>query len=100
MDTIILKKLESIEQMLSEQNMLKKEVLNFKEAAVYLELSTSHLYKLTSSGAIPHYKPNGKKIYFNRVELENWLLRNRADSKEEIDQAASDYLIKKGRVQL
>jgi len=100
MDEIILKKLECIEQMLTEQNMLKKEVLNFNEAAKYLELSQSHLYKQTSSGAIPHYKPNGKKIYFKRVELDAWLLRNRTDSKDEIEQQAADYLIKKGRVQL
>jgi excisionase family DNA binding protein len=100
MDEIILKKLECIEQMLTEQNMLKKEVLNFNEAAKYLELSQSHLYKQTSSGAIPHYKPNGKKIYFKRVELDAWLLRNRTDSKDEIEQQAADYLIKKGRIQL
>ncbi|MCL3781170.1 DNA-binding protein [Prolixibacteraceae bacterium JC049] len=100
MSEILLKKLESIETMLLEQNMLKKEVLNFNEAASYLELSHSHLYKQTSTGAIPHYKPNGKKIYFKRVELDNWLLRNRTDSKDEIEQQAADYLTKKGRIQI
>lgn len=100
MDSIVLKKLERIESMLLEQNLLKKDVLNFNEAAVYLELSHSHLYKQTSTGAIPHYKPNGKKIYFQRAELDNWLLRNRTDSKDEIEQQAADYLVKKGRVQL
>lgn len=99
-EDLLLQKLNSIEKMLTEQNMLKKDVLNFNEAAIYLELSHSHLYKQTSSGAIPHYKPNGKKIYFKRLELDAWLLRNRADSKDEIDQAAADYLIKKGRVKL
>ncbi|MGQ1910977.1 helix-turn-helix domain-containing protein [Marinifilum sp. RC60d5] len=100
MDSVILKKLESIEQMLTEQNMLKKEVINFNEACKYLEFSESHLYKLTSSNLIPHYKPNGKKIYFNRKELDTWLLRNRISSKDEIDQRAADYLVKKGRITL
>ncbi|MCW3785486.1 helix-turn-helix domain-containing protein [Plebeiibacterium sediminum] len=100
MDSVILKKLESIEKMLTEQNTLKKEVISFNEAAIYLELSHSHLYKLTAAGSIPHYKPNGKKVYFKRLELDSWLLRNRTDSKEEIDQAITDFQLKQGRNQL
>jgi excisionase family DNA binding protein len=100
MDSQVLEKLESIEKMLKEQNMLKKEVLTFNEAAIYLEVSHSHLYKLTSSGAVPFYKPNGKKLYFKREELDAWLLSNRSSSKDEIEQQAADYLIKKGRVML
>ena len=100
MDEIILTKLNSIEKMLQEQNLLKKEVLNFNEATIYLEVSHSHLYKMTSTGAVPSYKPNGKKLYFSRKELDNWLLSNRQTSQEEIDQQAADYLVKKGRVRL
>jgi excisionase family DNA binding protein len=99
MDEII-KRLERLERLIESQGSNTKEVLNFNEACQYLELSQSHLYKLTSTGAIPHYKPNGKKIYFNRHELDGWLLRNRATSKDEIEQQAADYLVKKGRVQL
>jgi len=73
MDEII-KRLERLERLIESQGITTKEVLNFNEACQYLELSQSHLYKLTSTGAIPHYKPNGKKIYFNRHELDGWLL--------------------------
>jgi len=100
MDTLILQKLESIETMLIEQNMLKKDVLNFKETTAYLEVSGSHLYKLTSAGIIPSYKPNGKKLYFNRKELDVWLLSNKQTSKDEIDQQADEYLMKAGRAKL
>ena len=86
--------------MLTEQNMLKKEVLTFNEAAIYLEVSHSLLYKMTSTKLIPAYKPNGKKLYFNRKELDNWLLSNKQLSQEEIGQQAANYLIKKGRVKL
>ncbi len=96
----IQEKLERIEKMLQTQQSIQKQVLNFNEACIYLELSHSHLYKLTSSNAIPHYKPNGKKIYFKKEELDTWLLRNRIDSKDEIEQKAVDYLIKKGRVRI
>lgn len=80
--------------------MLKKEVLNFNEAAIYLEVSHSHLYKMTSTSVVPCHKPNGKKIYFSRKELDSWLLSNRQSSQEEIEQQAANYLIKKGRVEL
>ena len=100
MNKIIFEKLEHLENMLSGQTMLKKEVLNFNEAALYLDMSHSHLYKLTSKGAIPAYKPNGKKLYFNREELNNWLLSNKLTTKDEIDTLADSYLIKKGKAKL
>jgi excisionase family DNA binding protein len=100
MDDLVLQKLESIERMLKEQGLLKKDVLNFNETAEYLEVSHSHLYKLTSSGTVPAYKPNGKKLYFNRHELDKWLLNNKQVSNEEIEQQAADYLLKARRVQL
>lgn len=93
-------KLESIEKMLLEQSLLKKEVLNFTETALYLEVSHSHLYKLTSSGVVPAYKPNGKKLYFNRKELDEWLLSNKQASADEIEQQANEYLMKSGRITL
>ena len=96
----ILKRLDDIQKMIESQGLYTKEVLNFTDACRYLELSQSHLYKLTSNGIIPFYKPNGKKIYFRRTELDSWLLRNRTDSQEEIDRRAADYLISKGRIKL
>jgi len=96
----ILERLKIIEQHVLDRNIIVKNVLSFNEACKYLELSQSHLYKLTSTGTIPHYKPNGKKIYFQREELDHWLLRNRMDSRDEIEQQAADYLIKKGAVKL
>jgi len=71
----------------------QKSVLTFDEAAKYTGFSRSYLYKLTSNSnsKIPCYKPQGKMIFFDRSELENWLLRNQAAS-EEIDHAASTYV--------
>ncbi|NEW77992.1 MAG: helix-turn-helix domain-containing protein [Gelidibacter sp.] len=100
MDVNIIERLDRIEKMLKTQQAMQKQVLNFHETCTYLELSQSHLYKLTSTGAIPHYKPNGKKLYFQREELDQWLLRNRSDSQYEVEQQAANYLISKGRVKL
>jgi excisionase family DNA binding protein len=94
---IIIQKLNSIEQKLEEQNLLKKEILNFNETCAYLAISASHLYKMTSSKSIPHFCPQGKKLYFKRAELDIWLQRNRKSTADEIEQAASDYLIRNKR---
>lgn len=91
----LLQRLERIELLLEHQKLIHKEVLNFNEACEYLELSQSHLYKMTSTAVIPYYKPNGKKVYFKRIELEAWLLRNRTTSQDEIETMATDFLIKK-----
>ena len=61
----------------------QKEVLTSDEAARYMGISKSYLYKLTMKQEIPHYKPMGKMVYFNRVELENWLQSNRIATKLE-----------------
>ena len=60
----ILSRLNQIEKMLTSQ----KTVLSFSETAEYTGLSKSYLYKLTSGGVIPHYKPTGKMLYFKKTE--------------------------------
>lgn len=53
-----------------------KEVLTSEEAARYMGVSMSQLYRLTMNRQIPHYKPSGKMCYFNRKEIEQWLQSN------------------------
>jgi len=96
MDELLLR-LDKIEKLILSQNMMRKDVLNFNETCDYLELSHSHLYKLTSAGAIPHYKPNGKKIYFKRSELDEWVLRNRTATAAEIESQVFENMIKSRR---
>ena len=75
-----------------------KEVLTTDEAARYLGVSKSYLYKLTMKQQIPHYKPMGKICYFNRKELEAWLQTNRVSTADEINDKAAAYCNKKGGV--
>jgi len=74
----------------------QKTVLNFDEASVYTGLSKSHLYKLTSTGGIPCYKPTGKKLYFDKSELDKWMLRGKKLSQDEIDDKAENFLMERG----
>ena len=61
---------------IEEKAFFVKDVLTLKEAAVYIGASLSQIYKMTSSGCIPHYKPRGKMCYFEKKELDAWLLQN------------------------
>ena len=70
-----------------------KDTLDFEETVAYINQSRSYLYKLTSQGLIPHYKPNGKKIYFKRTELDEWVLRNKVFSADEMEQKAVNHLV-------
>ena len=70
-------------------------MLTSDEAARYMGVSKSYLYKLTMNQQIPHYKPMGKMCYFNRLELEQWLQNNRVATAAEIEQRAQAYCIRK-----
>jgi len=90
MENIILDKLTTIENLLKGQT---EKPLTFDEAARYLDISKSHLYKLTSANKIFHYKPQGKRLYFSKSELNTWLLRNPVKTTGKIEQEADDYIV-------
>jgi len=91
-EQLILQELAELKRLVSNQTLLQKPVLSFQEACQYLELSESYLYKLTSKKEIPHYCPNGKKLCFNRLELEQWLQRNRQVTNTEIEMKAATHV--------
>lgn len=65
-------------------NLNTKEVWTMNELCRATGFSKSYVYKLTSTRAIPHYKPCGKMVFFNRQEVEAWLQRNRVSTAAEI----------------
>ncbi|EGR4217282.1 DNA-binding protein [Aeromonas hydrophila] len=56
---------------------MTKEVMTINECAQYTGLSVSYLYKLTHRKLIPFFKPMGKRLYFKRAEIDQWLMRNK-----------------------
>jgi len=72
----------------------QKTVLNFDEVSAYTGLSKSYLYKLTCTAQIPHYKPQGKHIYFNKLEVDAWLQRNHTQPLDDaaIEEQAATYI--------
>lgn len=106
---IIYEKLSGIENLLrtlvveknnsAEKSQLLNEIFTLSEAAEYLDLTKSAIYKKTSDRNIPHFK-QGKRLYFKRSELDDWMTQNRIMTRDEIQKQASDYIVKKGRFRL
>jgi excisionase family DNA binding protein len=85
--------------MLNEKSSFKKEqsekgdkILSLSEASEFLKLSKSGIYKLTSTKKIPHFIPGGKRIYFKKSDLEDWLLKNRIPPISELETDTQSYL--------
>jgi excisionase family DNA binding protein len=51
--------------------------LSVNEAAAFTGLSKNYLYKLIHQKKIPHYKPNGGRVFFKQEELEGFIFRGR-----------------------
>ena len=59
-------------------------LLSLKEAAVFLKLAPQTIYGFTSKRVIPFLK-RGKKLYFKRTDLEQWLETGKKKSISEIN---------------
>ncbi|MDE3234801.1 MAG: helix-turn-helix domain-containing protein [Bacteroidota bacterium] len=75
-------------------DLANKRVLTFDEGCQLLGYKKSYVYKLTSSGILPFSKPNGKRIFFEREKLENFMLRNPNTTHEEMQVEAATFLTK------
>ena len=86
----------SIKEVLKEelQNLKpnQSETFSIQEAADYLKLKITTLYEKTSRKLIPHFK-KGNKLYFSRLELEDWIRNGKVQTQEEIEGVASTYLL-------
>ena len=94
MNVTIEEKIDTIERyiMISAKN-----ILTADEAATMLDMKVSMIYSLTSKHKIPFYKPNGKKIFFKKDELEQWVLSSRVSTDDELQQKAAN-ITKIGRL--
>lgn len=90
MDKEILIKLDEIENLTL---LAAKKVLTIQDCALLTGMSISYIYKLTCLKKIPHYKPNNKLLYFDRSEIENWMLQGRVLTNDEIEGKAQAYII-------
>lgn len=88
----IIKTLERIESLLS----FNKQVLSFSDMLAFTGMSESRLYKLTSARKIPFSKV-GRSLYFDRKQIEEWLLSNPKLTDGEIEDTFNKQLLSNKR---
>lgn len=66
-----------------------KDELTIGEAAKYLGVSVSTLYKMTMNNEIVFYRPGKRRLYFKRQDLQQWMSTNRQATNEEMQREAS-----------
>lgn len=62
----------------------ENDILNASKAAEYLCITKGLLYKLTSQHRLPFFKPMGKRIFFRKSELDQWLNAGRVATEAEL----------------
>ena len=88
--TEIFGELKSINKILAElykkqQPEAADQLLTIGEAATFLHLSVPTLYGRVSNSTIPHSKA-GKRLYFSRKELTDWIKAGRRQTVSELEQ--------------
>ncbi len=68
---------------------LHKQTLDIYELSKYINLSPSYIRKLVSQGKIPRSKPWGKRLYFNKLEIDQYIA-SKSNGKFDTD-STSDY---------
>ena len=103
---IILDRLDNIEKLLHELNGRKSlstkpddsipELMAVSQVAKYLSLSVQTVYGFTSRSEIPNFK-RGKRLYFRKSEIDEWILQCRRKTIYELQKEAEEYISKRKR---
>lgn len=72
-----------------------KTILNVEELSDYTGFKKSYIYKLVHTNSIPFSKPFGKVLFFDRIKIDEWLLKNNHKSNDEIQQEAIEFSLRK-----
>jgi excisionase family DNA binding protein len=86
----LVEKVEGIEILiknLQPQNDAQQKMLNIREAAAFLNITVAALYSLVSRKDIPVNKP-GKRLYFDKNELNEWIKSGKKKTSATIAQEA------------
>ena len=69
------------------------ELMNVQQVAEYLTLSVQTIYGLVHKMEIPNAKL-GKRLYFKKSEIDDWISRSKRKTRVEIEQEASNYFLR------
>lgn len=83
-----------LQQPISQPASQQDELLTVQQAAQLLNLRVATIYDLNHKGELPSMK-RGKRLYFLRSELINYLKQGRKKTSFDYDTAADNYLSRK-----
>lgn len=92
---LILEKLDYLEQLIINE---RKEILSVEELEKYTGFKRSYIYHLVHFNKIPYSKPNGKYLFFQKEEIDNWLMKNKSLSEQQIQENARKYALGKRKI--
>ena len=78
MDKEIIKELNEIKQLL----ISNKKILTLNELVTYTGYKKSYIYRLTHNNKIPYSRPSGGMIFFDKDQIDSWLMSNHQELKE------------------
>jgi excisionase family DNA binding protein len=74
-----------------------KEYLSTEELCKYLDVSKAYVYMLSHKNELPKYCPSGKRIWFKKSDVDNFINKGRISSNDEIQEDAELRLYKERR---
>ncbi len=69
--------------------------LNVNEFCMYTGYKRSYVYKMVHERTVPYHKrPRGKFLFFDKDEVDAWMMENRMATKDELASYAAGYVAK------
>jgi excisionase family DNA binding protein len=98
---LILERLDRIEKAIQNLNNFSNvpdanQIMNISEVATYIKVAKTTIYGMTHRNTIPHNK-NGKKLYFKKSDLDEWIFSKRIKTNFDIEREAMEYIRKNPR---
>lgn len=94
----LLNKFEGLEELMKHLQQIEKYIyvgkslLTIEEAAKYMCVSKSFVYKLTSSRELRTYRPSGKVLYINKTDLNAWMMQNMQVTEQDLQEFARNKI--------
>lgn len=76
------------------ESKIESDLLDIRQASKFLGLAVPTLYAKVSERTIPHSK-RGKKLFFSREQLNDWVKSGQRKTVEQIETEANNFISRK-----
>jgi excisionase family DNA binding protein len=94
---VILEKLNAIENAIEKLNSTSNNsddnFMDINQVSSFIGVSKVTVYGMTHKQIIPHFKV-GKRLYFKKLDIINWITSSRVLTRQELNQKADEYIFK------